>query len=107
MTHCRSDSEASSWLWMSGSATFTIVMSSSSMNTPVHTAVSVHHFGSRRLPVGAAYSLMAASLPSCAADPDPRLRPLRLDLAAQPQHGRPVGLLDLVRRVLGRAEPLD
>ena len=28
---------------MSGSATFTIVMSSSSMNTPVHTATRVHH----------------------------------------------------------------
>ena len=35
ITHCRSESEASSWLWMSGSATFTIVMSSRSMNTPV------------------------------------------------------------------------
>ena len=34
---------------MSGSATFTIVMSSSSMNTPVQTATSVHHFGSRLL----------------------------------------------------------
>src|SRR3954469_13411770 len=32
---------------MSGSATFTIVMSSSSMKTPRQTAVSVHHFGSR------------------------------------------------------------
>ena len=28
---------------MSGSATFTIVMSSSSMNTPVQTATRVHH----------------------------------------------------------------
>src|SRR3954469_23621941 len=28
---------------MSGRATFTIVMSSSSMNTPVHTATRVHH----------------------------------------------------------------
>ena len=28
---------------MSGSATFTIVMSSSSMKTPVQTAASVHH----------------------------------------------------------------
>ena len=51
MTHCRSDSEASSWVWMSGSATFTIVMSSRSMNTPVQTAVRVHHLGSR--PAGA------------------------------------------------------
>ena len=32
---------------MSGSATFTIVMSSSSMKTPVQTATRVHHFGSR------------------------------------------------------------
>jgi len=32
---------------MSGSATFTIVMSSRSMNTPVQTAVRVHHLGSR------------------------------------------------------------
>ncbi len=44
MTHCRSESEASSSRWMSGSATFTIVMSSSSMNTPVQTAARVHHF---------------------------------------------------------------
>jgi hypothetical protein len=29
--------------WMSGRATFTIVMSSSSMNVPRHTATSVHH----------------------------------------------------------------
>ncbi len=43
MTHCRSDSEAFRSRWMSGSATFTIVMSSSSMNTPVHTATRVHH----------------------------------------------------------------
>ena len=30
---------------MSGSATFTIVMSSSSMNVAMQTAMSVHHFG--------------------------------------------------------------
>jgi hypothetical protein len=29
---------------MSGRATFTIVMSSSSMNVPRHTATSVHHW---------------------------------------------------------------
>ena len=39
---------------MSGSATFTIVMSSSSMNTPVQTAMSVHHFGSRPAGCGGA-----------------------------------------------------
>ena len=37
---------APSAVWMSGSATFTIVMSSSSMNVPRQTATSVHHFGS-------------------------------------------------------------
>src|SRR4051794_40063234 len=47
MTHCRSESVASSSVWMSGSATFTIVMSSNSMKTPRQTAVRVHHFGSR------------------------------------------------------------
>ena len=31
---------------MLGSATFTIVMSSSNMNVPRQTAASVHHFGS-------------------------------------------------------------
>src|ERR1035441_9210697 len=30
--------------WMSGSATFTTVMSNRSMNVPVHTAIRVHHF---------------------------------------------------------------
>ena len=33
--------------WMSGSATFTTVMSSRSMNTAVQTAISVHHLRSR------------------------------------------------------------
>ena len=42
-THCRSANEACSEVWMSGSATFTIVMSSSSMNVPRQTAISVHH----------------------------------------------------------------
>ena len=42
MTHCRSENDEPSDLAMSGSATFTIVMSSSSMNTAVHTAPSVH-----------------------------------------------------------------
>lgn len=42
-THWRSEKLACSDRWMSGSATFTMVMSSSSMNVPRHTAVSVHH----------------------------------------------------------------
>ncbi len=42
-THCRSEKLAFSARWMSGSATFTIVMSSSSMNVPRQTATSVHH----------------------------------------------------------------
>src|SRR3954468_13407483 len=47
-THCRSAKDACSDVWMSGNATFTIVMSSSSMNVPKQTATSVHHlFGSR------------------------------------------------------------
>jgi hypothetical protein len=35
---------------MSGKATFTIVTSSKSMNTPAQTAVSVHHFRFTALP---------------------------------------------------------
>jgi hypothetical protein len=48
ITHCRSASEAWKACWMYGSATLTIVMSSSSMNTPVHTASRVHHLRSIR-----------------------------------------------------------
>jgi hypothetical protein len=43
ITHCRSDNDAPNDCSMSGSATFTIVMSSRSMKTPVPTAASVHH----------------------------------------------------------------
>ena len=43
ITHCRSASDAWNACWMYGSATLTIVMSSSSMNTPVQTASRVHH----------------------------------------------------------------
>src|SRR3954471_998402 len=47
-THCRSAKDACSDVWMSGNATFTIVMSSNNMNVPRQTATSVHHlFGSR------------------------------------------------------------
>ena len=42
-THCRSEKLEFSARWMSGRATFTIVMSSSSMNVPRQTATSVHH----------------------------------------------------------------
>jgi hypothetical protein len=42
-THCTSLSPACSPLWIAGWATVTIVTSSSSMNTPVQTATSVHH----------------------------------------------------------------
>ncbi len=51
MTHCRSDSDPEKARWMSGSATFTIVMSSSSMNTPVQTAISVHHLRAMVFPL--------------------------------------------------------
>src|SRR6478736_1517666 len=81
---------------MSGSATLTIVMSSSSMNTPVQTAVSVHHFGSRPARAG---------IEGLVTPPSSHL--LGLDLAAQLQHLGAVILLDLVRRVLRRAEPRD
>src|SRR5512135_982344 len=40
-THCRPVSPALSSRWMLGSATFTIVMSTSSMNVVAHTATSV------------------------------------------------------------------
>src|SRR3954470_19353017 len=47
MTHCRSEKDAPSSFWMSGSATLMIVMSTSSMNVPRLTATRVHHrFGS-------------------------------------------------------------
>ena len=41
--HCRSEKLECSACWISGSATFTIVMSSSSMKVPRQTATSVHH----------------------------------------------------------------
>ena len=44
MTHSRSLKEACRLLTRSGSAIFTIVMSSSSMKMPVQTTTSVHHF---------------------------------------------------------------
>jgi hypothetical protein len=43
MTHCRSDRFALKACSIWGSATFTIVTSSNSMKTPVHTAINVHH----------------------------------------------------------------
>ena len=42
-THCRSEKLEFRARWISGRATFTIVISSSSMNVPRHTATSVHH----------------------------------------------------------------
>ena len=44
MTHCRSLKLECSERWIDGSATFTTVMSISSMKTPTQTAISVHHF---------------------------------------------------------------
>ena len=44
ITHCRSSNEAPRSRSMYGSATFTTVMSSSSMNVATQTATSVHHF---------------------------------------------------------------
>ena len=46
MTHCTSLKLAPSSSAMSGSATFTIVMSSSSMNVAEQTASRVHHLRS-------------------------------------------------------------
>ena len=47
MIHCRSENEAPSCCWMSGSATLMIVMSTRSMKVPRLTATRVHHrFGS-------------------------------------------------------------
>ena len=46
ITHCRSESDASNAFSMSGSATFTIVTSSSSMKMPAATATKVHHLRS-------------------------------------------------------------
>jgi len=43
-THCRLERLALRSCWMSGRATLTTVMSSSSMNVATHTAISVHHF---------------------------------------------------------------
>ena len=43
-THCTSLKLACRPAWIAGWATMTIVTSSSSMNVPVHTASSVHHF---------------------------------------------------------------
>src|SRR5690349_8693412 len=43
MVHCRSAKEACRSLAMLGNATFTIVMSSSSISMPRHTVVNVHH----------------------------------------------------------------
>ena len=45
-THCSCEKLASRSRWMSGSATFTTVMSSSNMKIAVHTAMSVHHLWS-------------------------------------------------------------
>src|SRR4051794_20076951 len=50
MTHCRSEKVECRSCWMLGRATFTIVMSSRSMNVPRQTAASVHHFGSLEAP---------------------------------------------------------
>src|SRR4051794_38670180 len=46
ITHCSSVNDASSELWIDGSATFTTVMSSSSMKIATQTETSVHHFRS-------------------------------------------------------------
>src|SRR6185436_1504742 len=45
-THWRLDRLAFRSRWMSGSATFTIVMSSSNMNVAIETSSSVHHLRS-------------------------------------------------------------
>src|SRR4051794_35932103 len=42
-THCRSENDALSDVWMSGRATFTMVMSSRSMKVPSETATNVIH----------------------------------------------------------------
>src|SRR3954449_984803 len=70
MTHWRSANDESRSCWMLGSATFTIVMSSSSMKVPRQTAARVHHFGSlepARLVVVVVTALTSASCRSIAA----------------------------------------
>ena len=51
-THCRSENEECSERWMSGSATLTTVMSSSSMKMATDTAINVHHLRSTQTPLG-------------------------------------------------------
>jgi hypothetical protein len=46
ITHCRSVKLAPRSFWTEGSAVLTTVMSSSSMNVPMHTTISVHHLRS-------------------------------------------------------------
>src|SRR3954447_2188586 len=53
ITHCSSVNDASSELWIDGSATFTTVMSSSSMKIATQTETSVHHFRSMSGTIGA------------------------------------------------------
>src|SRR3954447_6960577 len=71
MTHCRSENVELRSCWMLGSATFTIVMSSSSMKVPRQTAASVHHFGS--LEVRLSVVVAAVTSASCRSLPAARV----------------------------------
>jgi DNA-binding MarR family transcriptional regulator len=64
---------------MSGSATFTMVMSSSSMKTPVHTATSVHHFPSVAVVVwsdmGSPWIVICLTITQCTITDTPGVKP--------------------------------
>ena len=64
--HCRSEKLAPSPRWISGSATVTMVISSSSMNMPRHTATSVHHLLPGRAGPPARCSTAALNTPDSA-----------------------------------------
>src|SRR3954470_8915120 len=98
MTHCRSANVESRSCWMLGSATFTIVMSSSSMNVPRQTAPSVHHFGSGFARLFATKGSWHASVVTNATG-----------MNAEAQHLRNLALLRRVRDRIHRdyAQPLD
>src|SRR5215204_2238193 len=95
MTHCRSEKLEPSAFSISGSATFTIVMSSSSMKVAMLTAMRVHHFRSmthtvRRGRLGR-FTGMSAVPEQAAFEPEHELphslwERLRSDPARAPEH---------------------
>src|SRR5215469_2217677 len=83
-THCRSEKLELSERWMSGSATFTTVMSSRSMNVAVQTAISVHHLRSRAA-IGGVYRSDVPARTMCR---DRRLQPHDRNRRPHPPHRR-------------------